>query len=49
MKINELNEKMKALRKVKKTLSLFIETCESNNEIGLDNPCHFSFDTISNN
>ena len=45
-KLHELNEKMKALKEMKKTLSCFIQACESNGETGLGRPCHLSFDTI---
>lgn len=45
-KRDELNEKMKALKKMKKVLNHFIEACEVNGESGLKRKCHLSFDVL---
>jgi MerR family mercuric resistance operon transcriptional regulator len=45
-KREELDEKMKALKKMKKVLNHFIEACEANGEAGLKRKCHLSFETL---
>lgn len=45
-KRQEIKNKMKALREMKKVLDYFIDSCNSNGEKGLNQKCHLSFDTI---
>lgn len=45
-KRQELAEKMKALREMKRILDSFIGACESNGEAGLNEKCHLSFDNL---
>lgn len=40
----EISQKMKALKKMDKILSSFIQKCEKNGEAGLNRACHFSFE-----
>lgn len=40
----EIKQKIKALRDIDKILQKFISECEKNGEVGLSQPCHFSFD-----
>lgn len=40
----EISQKMKALKKMDKVLSSFIQKCEKNGEAGLNRTCHFSFE-----
>lgn len=40
----EISHKMKALKKMDKVLSSFIQKCEKNGEAGLSRTCHFSFE-----
>jgi MerR family transcriptional regulator, mercuric resistance operon regulatory protein len=42
-KINEVDEKMKTLRKMKKVLNKFVSECEAGGESGLKKKCHLSF------
>ena len=46
-KRQEVLDKMKALREMKKILDCFVDACNEKGEKGLSRPCHFSFDTIS--
>ncbi len=43
----EISQKMKALKKMDKVLSSFIQKCEKSGEAGLSRACHFSFDVKS--
>ena len=40
----EISQKIKALKKMDKVLSYFIEKCEESGESGLNRACHFSFE-----
>lgn len=42
----EISQKLKALKKMDKTLTAFIKGCEKNGETGLDRACHFSFEDL---
>lgn len=43
-KMEEVDERMKALRKMKKVLNKFIVDCEESGGPGLKRKCHLSFD-----
>ncbi|RME14156.1 MAG: MerR family transcriptional regulator [Bdellovibrio sp.] len=45
-KREELQQKMKAIREMKKILNRFILKCEEKGKKGLQQQCHFSFDEI---
>lgn len=44
----EISDRILALKKMDKILTRFISECEKNGEIGLDKPCHFSFEDCCN-
>ncbi len=46
-KRQELADKMKSLREMKRILDCFIGACESNGEAGLSQKCHLSFDVLA--
>lgn len=46
-KKQEVLDKMKALREMKKILNCFVDACNDKGEKGLNRPCHLSFDMIS--
>ena len=43
-KMDEVDERMKSLRKMKKVLSKFVDECEASGGTGLKRKCHLSFD-----
>ncbi len=43
-KMEEVDERMKSLRKMKKVLSKFVDECEASGGTGLKRKCHLSFD-----
>lgn len=45
-KRQELADKMKSLREMKRILDSFIGACESKGEAGLSQKCHLSFDVL---
>jgi len=46
-KLQQVKDKMKALREMQKILNSFIQACECEGEAGLNKTCHLSFDSIS--
>ena len=43
-KMEEVDERMKSLRKMKKVLSKFVAECQASGGTGLKRKCHLSFD-----
>jgi DNA-binding transcriptional MerR regulator len=45
-KLEEVEEKMESLNKMKRVLNKFVDACNSNGEEGLKKRCHLNFDLV---